>query len=156
MVANPSVRVDAPREVSALRRHVEARRVMPPNDELFARQRALSDALPDPAPLLHNIALASVEALAGVREPEQIAHWVLPTVYQMLSRQHVVVARRISESRTRSVRQTFIAGATHATSPAEGIVEGVVVVASRERSRAVAIRLEGMDSRWRATEIHIL
>jgi hypothetical protein len=36
------------------------------------------------------------------------------------------------------------------------VVEAVVVVHNRARSRAVAIRLEGLDRRWRATAISVL
>jgi hypothetical protein len=36
------------------------------------------------------------------------------------------------------------------------VVEAVVIVCGRARTRAVAIRLEGLDSRWRATAINVL
>ena len=37
-----------------------------------------------------------------------------------------------------------------------GVVEAVVVVAGPGRARAVAIRLEGLDHRWRATSLAVL
>jgi hypothetical protein len=40
--------------------------------------------------------------------------------------------------------------------PRDGVVEAVVIVRNRVRTRAVAIRLEGLDSRWRATAINVL
>jgi hypothetical protein len=40
--------------------------------------------------------------------------------------------------------------------PRDGIVEAVVIVHGRARSRAVAIRLEGLDHRWRASALSIL
>ena len=40
--------------------------------------------------------------------------------------------------------------------PADGIVEAVVIVAGPGRTRAVAIRLEGLDRRWRATSFAVL
>jgi hypothetical protein len=40
--------------------------------------------------------------------------------------------------------------------PRDGVVEAVVIVRGRARARAVAIRLEGLDRRWRATAIHVL
>jgi hypothetical protein len=40
--------------------------------------------------------------------------------------------------------------------PADGVVESVVIVAGPARTRAVAIRLEGMDRRWRATSLALL
>jgi hypothetical protein len=42
------------------------------------------------------------------------------------------------------------------TAPRDGVVEAVVVVTSRARARAVAIRLEGLDRRWRASAIAVL
>jgi hypothetical protein len=35
-------------------------------------------------------------------------------------------------------------------------VEAVVIVAGPARTRAIAIRLEGMDRRWRATSLALL
>jgi len=34
--------------------------------------------------------------------------------------------------------------------------DGVVIVRGRARTRAVAIRLEGLDGRWRATAVNVL
>jgi hypothetical protein len=42
------------------------------------------------------------------------------------------------------------------SSPADGIVEGVVIVRGPARTRAVAMRLEGMDGRWRTTSLALL
>ena len=42
------------------------------------------------------------------------------------------------------------------SSPADGIVEGVVIVRGPARTRAVALRLEGMDGRWRTTSLALL
>jgi hypothetical protein len=47
-------------------------------------------------------------------------------------------------------------GASRVTFPADGVVEATVLVHGRARTRAVAIRLEGLDSRWRATALHVL
>jgi hypothetical protein len=40
--------------------------------------------------------------------------------------------------------------------PRDGVVEAVVIVHGRARTRAVALRLEGLDNRWRATAINVL
>ncbi|MFP5347666.1 MAG: Rv3235 family protein [Actinomycetes bacterium] len=39
--------------------------------------------------------------------------------------------------------------------PADGVVEGCGVVVQGDRVRAVAVRLEGMDGRWRATAVEV-
>jgi hypothetical protein len=41
-------------------------------------------------------------------------------------------------------------------SPADGVVEVTVIVTMPDRTRALAMRLEGLDGRWRATELHLL
>jgi len=40
--------------------------------------------------------------------------------------------------------------------PVDGVVEAVVIVQGPARTRAVALRLEGMDGRWRATSLALL
>jgi hypothetical protein len=42
------------------------------------------------------------------------------------------------------------------TTPAEGVIESVVILSNRTRCRAVAIRLEDVHSQWRATNIGFL
>ncbi|HWU30368.1 MAG TPA: Rv3235 family protein [Microbacterium sp.] len=42
------------------------------------------------------------------------------------------------------------------TEPVDGIVEAVVIVAGPGRTRAVAVRLEGLDGRWRASSFAVL
>jgi hypothetical protein len=44
----------------------------------------------------------------------------------------------------------------HQSCPADGVVEAVVIVRGPARTRAVALRLEGMDRRWRATPLALL
>jgi hypothetical protein len=39
--------------------------------------------------------------------------------------------------------------------PADGVVEGSAVVIEQGRVRAGALRLEGVDGRWRATAVEI-
>jgi hypothetical protein len=42
------------------------------------------------------------------------------------------------------------------TQPVDGIVEAAIVVAGPGRTRAVAVRLEGLDGRWRASSFAVL
>jgi hypothetical protein len=44
----------------------------------------------------------------------------------------------------------------HHSSPVDGVVEAVVIVQGPARTRAVALRLEGMDGRWRTTSLALL
>jgi hypothetical protein len=124
--------------------------------EYFTHQRTSSEALPDPEPLLTNLTRGVLEVLAGVREVDQLARWLTEDAYRKL------VGRANLATRARSARGVPAARPKHAilsvrhTSPADGVVEAVVIVAGPARTRAVAIRLEGMDRRWRATSLALL
>ena len=124
--------------------------------EFFAPQRTGHRDLPDPAPLLRNLTVGVLESLTGVREVEQLARWLSEEAF--LS----VVARVNLAARARSARGNPAARphsqilAVRHSSPADGVVEGVVVVATPTRTRAVAMRLEGIDRRWRATSLALL
>ncbi|MDO9063106.1 MAG: Rv3235 family protein [Microbacterium sp.] len=128
----------------------------PTDDDLFGHQPTSSRALPDPAPLLENLARIVIEVLAGARDLEQIGRWVTEDVYQHLLRRVSLAARTRRLKGQVPVRPSFTIGAVHGCEPRDGVVESTVVVHARARSRAVAIRLEGLDRRWRATAIHVL
>lgn len=124
--------------------------------EFFAPQRSGHADLPDPVPLLRNLTIGVLESLAGVREVEQLARWLSEDAFL------TVVTRVNLAARSRSARGTP-AGRPHQrilsvrhSSPADGVVEGVVIVVTPARTRAVAIRLEGIDRRWRATSLALL
>jgi hypothetical protein len=53
-------------------------------------------------------------------------------------------------------RPVFRILSTHVSEPADGVVEATLIVQTPGRARAVAVRLEGLDRRWRATSLAIL
>ncbi|MCD2499779.1 MULTISPECIES: Rv3235 family protein [Microbacterium] len=124
--------------------------------EFFAPQRTSTVDLPDPAVLLRNLTVGVLESLAGVRDVDQLARWLSQEAF--LS----VVTRVGLATRARSARGVAAARphqrvlCVRHSSPADGVVEGVVVVATPTRTRAVAIRLEGYDRRWRAVSLALL
>jgi len=125
-------------------------------EEYFGHQPTSTSVLPDPGPLLENLTRCVVEILAGARDLEQIARWVTDDVYRHLLKR-VVLSTRARQATCRApVRPAFTIGSTVLAEPRDGVVEATVIVHSRVRSRAVAFRLEGLDSRWRATAIHVL
>jgi hypothetical protein len=126
------------------------------SDEFFGPQPTTSVTLPDPTPLLENLTRCVIEILAGARELEQISRWVSDEVYRHLLKR-VVLSARARQARNQPVaRPNFAIGRAVYSEPKDGIVEAVVIVRGRARTRAVAIRLEGLDSRWRATAINVL
>ena len=126
------------------------------SDDFFGQQPTSTRALPDPTPLLENLTRCVIEILAGARELEQIARWVDDDVYRHLLKRVVISTRARQAKGQTAVRPTFSLGSTTVCEPRDGVVEAVVVVRGRARARAVAIRLEGLDRRWRATAIHVL
>ncbi|PJJ71265.1 hypothetical protein CLV46_0807 [Diaminobutyricimonas aerilata] len=125
-------------------------------DDFFGHQPTSSEQLPDPAVLLENLTRSVIEILAGARDLEQISRWVTDDVYRHLLKR-VVLSSRARQARGQApVRPTFTIGSTTVCAPRDGVVEAVVIVMGRARTRAVAIRLEGMDRRWRATAINVL
>jgi len=125
-------------------------------DEFFGHQPTSRATLPDPEPLLENLTRCVIEILAGARDLEQIARWVTDDVYRHLLKRVVLSSRARQVKGLVAARPAFTIGSTTVCEPRDGVVEAVVIVSGRARTRAVAIRLEGLDSRWRATAINVL
>jgi len=122
----------------------------------FAPQPTPSVELPDPTPLLRSLTQGVLEVLAGVREVDQLARWFGEDAYQALLTRANLSARARSARGVAPARPVFEILSLRCSSPADGVVEAVVVVAGPGRTRAVAIRLEGLDRRWRATSLAVL
>ncbi|WP_436408514.1 Rv3235 family protein [Agromyces chitinivorans] len=97
-----------------------------------------------------------IEVLAGARELEQMARWVNDDVYRHLLKRVVLGARARRVKGQAPSRPAFSIGRILQCEPRDGVIEAVVMVHSKARSRAVAIRLEGLDARWRASAISVL
>ncbi|WP_224763421.1 Rv3235 family protein [Salinibacterium sp. ZJ70] len=126
------------------------------DEEHFGPQPARSSELPDPRPLLENLTRCVIEILAGARDLEQIARWVDDSVYKTLLTRVMFATRARQTTGRPATRPVFSIGSLVVCEPRDGVVEAVVVVVGRARARAVAIRLEGLDRRWRATALHVL
>ena len=124
--------------------------------EFFAPQRTPSTALPDPEPFLRNLTRGVLEVLAGVREVDQLARWLTEDPYRKLVTRANLATRARSARGMPAKRPAHAILSVHESSPADGVVEAVVIVQGPARTRAVAMRLEGMDGRWRATSLALL
>jgi hypothetical protein len=126
------------------------------HSEYFDAQPTSTSSLPNPVPLMENLARCVLEVLAGARDLDQLSRWVADDVYRHLLKR-VVLSTRARQARGAPVgRPSFRIGNTITCEPADGVVEGVVIVHGKARTRAVAIRLEGLDKRWRASAINVL
>jgi hypothetical protein len=134
------------------RRHLSVVRT----DEFFDRQVTPRSQLPDPAVLIDNLATGVIEVLGGVRDLEQLGRWLSEGVYRHLLRRAVIAARGRAVRGQMPSRPVAAIAARRITFPASNVVEATVILHGAARTRAVAIRLEGMDSRWRATALAVL
>lgn len=124
--------------------------------EYFAPQPTSAADLPDPAPLLRSLTQGVLEVLAGVREADQLARWFGEDAYRTLVVRANLSARARSARGVSPSRPVYELLSLRHSAPADGVIEAVVVVRGPGRTRAVAIRLEGLDRRWRAASLAIL
>lgn len=123
--------------------------------ELFGPQRTGSAGLPDPERLVRSLAMSAIEIIHGTRPLDQISAWITGAVAAELSlRRSLQSQRDVVAQDNRRVPHAL--GSTMTTRPADGVVEGVAIIHSRVRTRAVTIRLESLDNRWRATTLSVI
>jgi hypothetical protein len=115
-----------------------------------------SDELGDPRPVLAFLAQSVIETLAGIRDIEQCARWLSDGVYQQLRQKSLASSRSRAESSLKAMRPNLVVGKISVFIPRPGVIEGVVIVHNIGRARAVAIRLEGYNNRWRAKSVAVL
>lgn len=125
-------------------------------DEYFAPQRTSAAELPEPEPLLRNLTVGVLEVLSGVREIEQLARWLTEDAYRALLTRANLAARARSARGVPAARPVHAILSVRTCVPADGVVESVVIVSGPARTRAVAVRVEGIDHRWRATSLALL
>ena len=133
-------------------RHLAAVRA----EEYFERQATPRSALPDPAVFVENLATGVVEVLGGIRDLEQLGRWLSEGVYRHLLRRSMIAARGRAVRGQQPAPPIAVVAATRITFPADNVVESTVLLHGAARTRAVAIRLEGLDNRWRATALAVL
>ncbi|MFG1921201.1 Rv3235 family protein [Cryptosporangium sp. NPDC048952] len=134
----------------------------PPQEVSFEPQATPSRALPDPAGHARALVLALLEVLSGRRPVRQLRPHLTEEAYARLSaRLHR--ARAAATTRTvgppaqrPSVRTRIHVGRTLVCEPADGIAEITVLARVGTRTRAIAVRLEGLDGRWRCPVLTVL
>jgi hypothetical protein len=112
-----------------------------------------TEPLRRPQVFIAAIATAVNEVISGVRSVDQLQTVLNEHVYESLKRRAVSRAQyRMKHGRKPQVQPTDVVRVRYQY-PAEGVIESVVVLSSGRRSKAVAIRLEGIHNVWRATNI---
>lgn len=107
--------------------------------------------LPDPGTWTAQLVQAVLEVLAQERPRHQLVRWLAPEVYADLG---VHLAGR--PARTPGPRARRTVSSIHVFEPADGVAEATAVVVGGPRARAMALRIEGWDGRWRCTRLAML
>lgn len=124
--------------------------------ELFEPEVFTTEELGDPKASLEAIATSVIEVMAGVRPVDLLARYLTDEVFVRLrSRASRAAAKRASSGSKVLIPSISIANML-IESPAPGVVESVVLVRFPQRTRAVTIRLEGINRCWRATAISVI
>ncbi|SOD73108.1 hypothetical protein SAMN05892883_2402 [Jatrophihabitans sp. GAS493] len=115
----------------------------------FGHLTATSQDLPDPVGFSRRLLVGALEAFAGRRSIAQLAPYLSRGVFAGLAR----------DCDNAKVTNRWRGGAAvrtiHLCEPADGVAEIAAVVAVRGRSRAVALRLEGQNGRWRCVRLQL-
>lgn len=114
----------------------------------------IREELPDPGPWAARLLQGIAEILTLDRPLSQLARWAGPEVYEDL-RQRVELRRRAEAQRARGDSARPMLRSLHVSEPADGVAEVCAVVHDGNRSLAYAVRLEGLDGRWRATALEL-
>ncbi|GAA2739282.1 hypothetical protein GCM10009867_34700 [Pedococcus aerophilus] len=120
------------------------------DEDLFGEQPTRRDDLPDPRDWAAHIAQALVEVMAGARPAPQLLRWTTPEVYAVVARRAAVSARRGMPPTRRTVVRSL-----RVCEPADGVAEASAVVVDGGRVRALAMRLVGLDGRWRVEALQV-
>ncbi len=142
--------------IEPARQRVNTRKADFIEEDFFGPQPTSTESLPDPKVLAENLARCVLEILSGARDLEQISRWVTDDVYRVLLTRVHVASRARALKKIPAHRPAFSIGSTTVCAPADGVAECCVILHGKARSRSIAIRLEGLDGRWRATAIHVL
>lgn len=105
--------------------------------------RTRRSALPDPRDTAAVLARAFIEALAGLRQLNQLSAHCAPEVFAGLRprvRQGGVPPKLMS---------------VRASEPTDGVAEASAVFRRGQRVAALAFRMQGIDGRWRVTDLQI-
>ncbi|PKW27156.1 Rv3235 family protein [Phycicoccus duodecadis] len=125
------------------------------DEQYFGPQRTTRTDLPDPVEWAGHITQAVLEVMTGARPAPQVVRWTTPEVYAVLARRAARVARRRLEGRAATTRQRVVVHRVRVCEPADGVAEAAVVVRIGPRVRAVALRLDGQDGKWRVSALQV-
>ena len=109
----------------------------------------MREPAPEPSQWARSIMQATLEALHGVRPTGQLRRWYAPRVHA------AVTARAACGVRVMSSPPKIIVRSVRTVSVGEGRIEASGVFEIGGRCRAIAMRMQTYDGRWRVTALEI-
>jgi hypothetical protein len=115
----------------------------------FAAQPTGRQDLPEVSTFTRRLVIAIIETATGRRSAAQLSQHTAPAVQAGLARDAGKINRLGSAHRPARLHSV------HVTEPADGVAEVAAIVRVGDRFRALALRLEGLDGRWRCVRLQI-
>lgn len=127
-----------------------------PLDAAVPAERAAA-VYPEPSAWATRFLLAALEVTHGIRPASQLVRWTTPEVHEALARRASLNGRLRTGRSTPAgaVSGALRVGTVLVCRPTPHACEVAAVVHDRDRVRAVALRLEGLGTRWRVTALQI-
>lgn len=119
-------------------------------DEAFDRRPTPLWQLPDPKVATARIAQILIDVMVGQRPVAQ-----LNSVTNAAVRADVLRAVASLPPSTNTARMRLQVVSVRVTTPGPTVVEASAVIRGTQRSRAMALRLEGLDGRWLCTALRV-
>jgi hypothetical protein len=115
----------------------------------FATQATGRDQLPELAVFARRLIIGIIETATGRRAAAQLSQHTAPAVQTGLARDAGRIRRLGTAQRPATLHSI------HLNEPADGVAEVAAIVRIGNRFRAIALRLEGLDGRWRCVRLQI-
>lgn len=125
-------------------------------DELFDYQPTGTDALPPAKEFIESFVPRVLETIHGLREARSFAQHMNQSVYTAIQARAASAKLRSQVAKAPAPRPVFALGNIVISEPRDGVCEAAAVVHGPTRVRAVALRLEGLDNKWKATSFRML
>ncbi|MBG6212736.1 MAG: Rv3235 family protein [Cryobacterium sp.] len=135
-------------------RHVDARDVRPQPSDI--PHSPSTEHLPEAEPVLRALAMRTIEVIAGARDIEQLARWVTDDVYAHLLIRVSIAARARAITGVVAERPRLWIDRVRTWPTQSGGLDAVILVYDKRRAHVIAMQLEGINHRWRATAIAVM
>ena len=106
--------------------------------------------------VLRSLAVSAVEIIAGARDLEQLTRWVTDDVYAHLRVRVSIAARARAITGVVADRPVLWVERVTMSPTATGGFDAVILVHDKRRPHVVALQVEGVPQRWRATVLAVL